>query len=172
MGPMQVVLPQIADHQLGLGNVEKGQYLGLIALSLIIGGIAAMKLRTVLPIGKSMLFMLLLCGVSLALLGSITSLWLSCLVLVIGTTLAGITVSFIVAALQSFTPEHIRGRVMSIYTIISQVISATAGMFAGAIAQGISVPSGLYAVALLFVVLTIFLAIKATHLKAFVRFPD
>ena len=172
MGPMQVVLPQIADQQLGLGNVEKGQYLGLIALSLIIGGIAAMRLRTVLPIGKSMLVMLLLCGVSLALLGSITSLWLSCLVLVVGTTLAGITVSFIVAALQTFTPEHIRGRVMSIYTIISQVISATAGMFAGALAQGISVPSGLYGIALLFVVLTILLAIKATHLKAFVRFPD
>ncbi len=172
MGPMQVVLPQIADQMLGLNNVEQGQYLGLIALSLIIGGIAAMKLKTILPIGKSMLVMLLISGICLAALGKISNLWLSCLVLIIGTTLAGITVSFIVAGLQTFTPEHIRGRVMSIYTIISQVVSATAGMFAGAMAQGINVPSSLYIIGALFVVSTVVLAIKGTHLKAFVRFPS
>ncbi len=167
MGPMQVVLPQIAQIQLGLNTVEKGQYLGLIAMSLIIGGVAAMKLKTILPIGKSMLVMLMLCGISIGLLGKISTLWLSCAVLIIGTTLAGISVSFIVAALQAFTPEHIRGRVMSIYTIISQVISASAGLLAGAVAQGVSVPSGLYVIALMFIVFTVLLAINARHLKAF-----
>ncbi len=171
MGPMQVVLPQIAGQQLGLNGIQKGQYLGLIALSLILGGLAAMKLKSVLPIGRSLLVMLLLCGSSLALLGYITSLWLSCIVLVVGTTFAGVSVSFIVASLQTFTPEHIRGRVMSIYTIISQVVSASAGLLAGAIAQEVNVPTGLYVIALIFLVLTIWLALKGGALKSFSRFP-
>ncbi len=172
MGPMQVVLPQIAEGQLGLDTVQKGQYLGLIALSLIIGGLLAMVLKKYLPIGRAILVMLCFCGLSLALLGAISSLWLSCVVLVVGTTLAGITISFIVAALQAFTPEHIRGRVMSIYTVISQVVSAMAGVFAGAVAQGVSVPSGLYFVAIILVVLALCLAFKAFHLKGFVKFPS
>ncbi len=170
MGPMQVILPQAAEQQLGLNTIEKGQYLGLIAFSLILGGIAAMKLKGIIPIGKSILVMLFFCGISMGLIGFIEIVWLSCLVLIIGTTLAGIVVSFIVAGLQHYTPVEIRGRVMSIYTIISQVISAMAGVLAGAVAQGISVPASLYMIGILFVVFTIILAIKGHSLKAFNRF--
>ena len=170
MGPMQVILPQVAEQQLGLNAIEKGQYLGLIAFSLILGGVAAMKLKGILPIGRSILVMLFLCGLAMGLIGYIETIWLSCLMLVFGTTLAGIVVSFIVAGLQHFTPEAIRGRVMSIYTIISQVVSAMAGVLAGAIAQGVSVPVSLYVIGSLFVVLTLLLALKGHHLKGFKRF--
>jgi MFS family permease len=170
MGPMQVILPQVAEQQLGLNTIEKGQYLGLIAFSLILGGIAAMKLKGVIPIGKSILVMLLFCGLSMGLIGFIETVWLNCLVLVIGTTLAGTVVSFIVAGLQHHTPVEIRGRVMSIYTIISQVISAMAGVLAGAVAQGISVPASLYMIGALFVVLTVILTVKGHSLRAFNRF--
>jgi MFS family permease len=170
MGPMQVILPQVAEQQLGLNTIEKGQYLGLIALSLILGGVAAMKLTALIPIGKSILVMLFICGLSMGLIGFIETVWLSCLVLMIGTTFAGIVVSFIVAGLQHYTPVEIRGRVMSIYTIISQVISAMAGVLAGAVAQGISVPVSLYMIGALFVVLTVILTIKGDSLKAFNRF--
>jgi len=170
MGPMQVVLPQVAEQQLGLNPIEKGQYLGLIALSLILGGVAAMKLKGMIPIGRSILVMLFFCGVCMGSIGMIQTVWLSCLVLVVGTTLAGIVVSFIVAGLQHYTPVEIRGRVMSIYTIISQVISAMAGVLAGAVAQGISVPVSLYIIGGLFVFLTMILAIKGQELKSFIRF--
>lgn len=170
MGPMQVVLPQVAEVQLGLNTVEKGQYLGLIALSLIVGGIAAMKIKDSMPIGKTIIGMLAICGIGIGLIGNITSIWLSCVVLVIATTSAGITVSLIMAALQHHTPSHIRGRVMSIYTIISQVIAAMAGVLAGAMAQGISVPVSLYVISVLFLLLTLWLGIKANSLKMFNRF--
>jgi MFS family permease len=170
MGPMQVILPQVAEQQLGLSGIEKGQYLGLIALSLILGGVAAMKLKGHLPIGRSILVMLFLCGLSMGLIGYIETVWLSCLMLVFGTTLAGVVVSFIVAGLQHFTPVAIRGRVMSIYTIISQVVSAMAGVLAGAIAQGISVPASLYVIGVLFVVLTLLLFVSGQHLKSFKQF--
>ena len=170
MGPMQVILPQVAEQQLGLNTIEKGQYLGLMAFSLILGGMTAMKLKEYLPIGRSILIMLLLCGSCLGLIGMIETVWISCLVLVIGTTSAGIVVSFIVAGLQQFTPMAIRGRVMSIYTIISQVVSAMAGVLAGALAQGVSVPFSLYVISFLFIFLTLLLSIKGRILKQFYHF--
>lgn len=170
MGPMQVVLPQVAENQLGLNVQEKGQYLGLIALSLILGGLFAMKFKHLLPIGRSIVVMLMLCGVSIAMIGFISTIWLSCLMLIIGTTLAGVIVSFIVAGLQQFTPVAIRGRVMSIYTIISQVVSAMSGVLAGALAQGFSVPMSLYVIALIFIAMTSVLALRGQHLIQFKRF--
>lgn len=170
MGPMQVVLPQVAENMLGLNTLQKGQYLGLISLALLLGGIVAMKVKDHINIGKSIVVMLVVCGVCIALIGSIHTVWLSCLVLLVGTTLAGIIVSLIVAGLQFFTPQDIRGRVMSIYTIISQVISAMAGVFAGALAQEVSVPMSLYAVGGLFVVLSVWLGLKGMALSKFKTF--
>ena len=170
MGPMQVILPQIAEARLGLNPQEKGQYLGLIAFSLIIGGIAAMQLKHYLHIGRSMVVMLFLCGLCIGVIGYVESVLFSCIALIIGTSLAGVIVSFIVAGLQQFTPIQIRGRVMSIYTIISQVVSAMSGVLAGAIAQGISVPFSLYVVSGVFIVATLWLGLKGKHLLMFRRF--
>ena len=170
MGPMQVILPQVAQDQLGLNNLEKGQYLGLIAVSLVLGGVVAMKIKNYFLIGPSIIVMLFLCGLGLGLIGYITTVWISCVVLVISTTMAGIVVSLIMAGLQHYTPSSIRGRVMSIYTIISQVVSAMAGVVAGAIAQGINVPTSLYVIASLFLLLSIWLGLKGRALKSFVRF--
>lgn len=170
MGPMQVVLPQIAETQLGLNAQQKGQYLGLIALSLIIGGVAAMKLKAHLHIGRSIIGLLFLCGASMVLIGGITHVWLSCVVLILGTSCAGVIVSLIVAGLQQFTPVAIRGRVMSIYTIISQVVSAMAGVLAGAIAQGLNVPASLYVIGGVFICATCLLMFKGKYLLLFSRF--
>lgn len=170
MGPMQVILPQIAEQQLGLNTIEKGQYLGLIALSLIFGGVAAMKLKSKLPIGRSILIMLFLCGISMGMIGFVETVWLSCLILIVGTSLAGIVVSFIVAGLQHFTPVEVRGRVMSIYTIISQVVSAMAGVLAGAVAQGVGVSFSLYVIGGLIAGFTILLAFRGHNLKQFIKF--
>lgn len=170
MGPMQVVLPQVAEDMLGLNTLQKGQYLGLISLALLMGGIIAMKVKDRINIGRSIVVMLVLCGACIAFIGSIHTVWLSCLVLLIGTTLAGVIVSLIVAGLQFFTPHEIRGRVMSIYTIISQVISAMAGVFAGAVAQEVSVPVSLYVVGGAFVVLSVWLGLKGVALSRFQTF--
>jgi len=167
MGPMQVILPQVAEKMLFLDPLEKGRYLGLIALSLIIGGILAMKLKNKVSIGKTILVMLLFCGFSIATLGAIHTLWLSCLVLVLGTASAGLIVSFIVAGLQLNAPDSVRGKVMSMYTIISQVVSAMAGLVAGAVADLWTVPVSLYMIGALFVVLTLGLSARGTQLKQF-----
>ena len=43
-GPMQILLPKLAREVLGLSELQRGGYLGLMALALIVGGIAALLL--------------------------------------------------------------------------------------------------------------------------------
>lgn len=167
MGPMQVILPQIAEQKLGLTKVQTGSYLGLIAVSLIVGGSIAIGLRSRLPIGKTILSLLLVCGFCIGLLGWVEQLWLSCLLLVVGTTCAGIVVSFIVASIQNQAKQQLRGRIMSMYTIISQVVSATSGLVAGAIAAFLSPSASLYMIGCLFVICTLAMWMGAKSMMAF-----
>ena len=50
--------------------------------------------------------------------------------------LGGMVISFIIAGIQGQAPEALRGRIMSIYSIISQVVPAASGVAAGAGACG------------------------------------
>ena len=172
MGPMQVVLPQVAEGLLKLNSIDTGRYLGLIALSLILGGVIAIKFKEKVPVGPTILWLLIFSGVAIGFIGNINSIVMSCLALIAGTTMAGIIVSFIVAALQYHTPTEIKGRVMSIYTIISQVISAIAGLLAGVIAEGISPSMSLYIIGALIILFTLLIGIKATHLRNFRGFKS
>lgn len=167
MGPMQVILPQVATELLQLNTLEKGRYLGLISLALLIGGILAMKIKNKVHVGHSISSLLVVTGVCIALVGQIENLWLNCFVLVFGITLAGIIVSFIVAGLQALAPGHVRGRIMSIYTIIGQVIAAIAGVVAGMLAQQISVPFSLMFTGALFIILAGLLFWKGEALRSF-----
>ncbi len=43
-GPMQILLPKLAREVLGLSELQRGGYLGLMALTLILGGVSALLL--------------------------------------------------------------------------------------------------------------------------------
>jgi MFS family permease len=61
-------------------------------------------------------------------------------VLLAGVGIAGgLALSLIVAGIQANAPESVRGRVLSMYTIISQVVPAASGVIAGALVQGFGV---------------------------------
>jgi MFS family permease len=61
-------------------------------------------------------------------------------VLLCGVGIAGgFDLSLIVAGIQAQAPEALRGRVVSMYTIISQVVPAASGVIAGALVQGLGV---------------------------------
>ena len=53
--------------------------------------------------------------------------------------LGGMVISFIIAGIQGQAPEALRGRVMSIYSIISQVVPAASGVAAGALVRSTGV---------------------------------
>lgn len=154
MGPMQVILPSIAKNNLGLGEIAQGNYLSLVAFSLIIGGLLAMVLKSKGRLGWQLLLAIFFAGLGIGLLAMVNSLSLSVVLLIISAGCGGIAISYIVAGLQHYSSDKHRGRVMSFYTIIGQAIPAASGVGAGLLAQAYS-PS----IAMLIVSCTIILAL-------------
>ncbi len=52
-GPMQILLPKLARQVLGLSELQRGAYLGLMALTLILGGVSALLLGEFLHHGAA-----------------------------------------------------------------------------------------------------------------------
>ena len=134
-GPMQILLPKLAKEVLGLSELQRGVYLGLMALSLILGGVSALLLGKYLHHG-----MTIFAGTALAsLLFASLSYWThaAASVLALGAmgVLGGMVISLVVAGIQGQAPPALRGRVMAIYSIISQVIPALSGVAAGAVVR-------------------------------------
>lgn len=158
MGPMQVLLPSIAKDKLGLSEIAQGNYLSLIAFSLIVGGLLAMTLKRKGKLGYQLLSAILIAGLGIGLLALIDNLTISVGLLVISACCGGIAISFIVAGLQHYSSDEHRGRIMSFYTIISQVIPAASGVGAGILAQAFS-PSTSMVLISITIVFAMFIAI-------------
>jgi len=135
MGPMQVILPSIAQDNLSLGDTAQGYYLSLVAFSLIIGGLIAIKLKDKENVGWKLMISILLAGLGIGSLALITNITLSASILILSATFGGIAISFIVAGLQQHSSHEHRGRIMSFYTIIGQAVPAASGVGAGLLAQ-------------------------------------
>lgn len=131
MGPMQLLLPRLARDQLLLSEVERGSFLGLIAVALIIGGIGTLALVKRLHHGHSIFIGLGAAGLFFALLATTRSTVVASILLLAAGASGGMVVSLIVAGLQAHVPNAVRGRVMSMYTMTSQVIPALSGLAAG-----------------------------------------
>ena len=58
--------------------------------------------------------------------------------------LGGMVISFIIAGIQGQAPEATRGRIMGIYSIISQVVPAASGVAAGALVRSAGITSAIF----------------------------
>jgi hypothetical protein len=135
MGPMQVLLPKLANAQFGLGDLGRGLFLGTLAVALMTGGLGALKLASGLPAGGSILVATVIVGTLLASIGFAGSAG-AAVVLLFGVGVGGgFALSLIVAGIQVNSDEAVRGRVLATYTVISQVIPAASGLAAGALSQ-------------------------------------
>jgi len=135
MGPMQVILPSIAKNNLALTDTAQGNYLSLIAFSLIAGGLLAMYTKTKGYIGMQLMTALLIAGAGIGYLANETNLSISVITLIISASCGGLAISLIVAGLQRYSSDEHRGRIMSFYTIIGQAIPALSGIVSGFLAQ-------------------------------------
>jgi MFS family permease len=135
MGPIQVMLPRFAQQSLQLTEVARGLFLGALALALLIGGALSLPLARRFGQGRCVLSAALLSGTALTLLGQTSSLGLALLCLGLNGVGAGIAVSLIVATLQQESEPALRGRLLSIYTVTSQVIPASSGLGAGVLLE-------------------------------------
>lgn len=144
MGPMTVLLPKLAATQLGLSELQRGAFLGTLALSLIVGGVLALVLARRVPHGPAIFIATTLAGLALAALGAAHGAGLAVALLCAVGVSGGFALSLIVAGIQAQAPAPVRGRVVSMYTIISQVVPAASGVAAGALVQGFGVAVALH----------------------------
>lgn len=138
-GPLQILLPKLAREVLHLGELQRGAYLGLLALSLIVGGIAALALARRIHHGKVMFAGIMLGSLVFAALGLTDSPPLSAAGLACIGLCGGMVISLVVSGIQVQAHEAMRGRVMSMYAICSQVIPALSGVAAGVLVNAVGV---------------------------------
>lgn len=167
MGPMQVLLPRFATSILGYGEIERGLFLGVLALSLIVGGILCMLFSKRLPFGLMILFCINLGAVAILAISQSTHIYAASAALMCAGISGGFGVSLIVAGLQHHAPDHIRGRIMSIYTITSQVIPALSGLMAGALSQFLGVTTALQICAIMIIAFGLTGALKLQAVRAY-----
>ena len=132
-GPMQILLPRLARHELGLSEAQRGAYLGLMAACLIVGGVLALVIVRRVHHGRAIFGGITLGGALFALLTMLHSPAVSALALAGVGIMGGMVVSLVVSGIQTQAPEAVRGRVMSMYAIASQVVPALSGVAAGAL---------------------------------------
>ncbi len=137
MGPMQVILPKLTRTALGLGELARGAFLGTLAPALIAGGLLCMLIARRMPHGKTIFAACALSGLLFAGMGSTISPVVAFVLLAFVGLLGGMAISLIVTAIQENVEEKVRGRVLSMYTIISQVMPALSGLAAGALTHAL-----------------------------------
>lgn len=138
-GPLQILLPKLAREVLHLTELQRGAYLGLLALSLIAGGISALTLARRVHHGLVMYSGIAVGGMLFAVLSRITQAKVSAIALAGVGVAGGMVISLVVAGIQVRAPLKLRGRVMSMYSITSQVVPALSGVAAGALVNAVGV---------------------------------
>lgn len=143
MGPMTVLLPKLAATQLGMDELQRGAFLGTLALSLIAGGLLALFVTRRVHHGHAIFTATIVAGLALAALGSAHSARVAVALLCAVGVSGGLALSLIVAGIQASAAAPVRGRVVGMYTIISQVVPAASGVAAGALVQAFGIGTAL-----------------------------
>ena len=142
-GPLQILLPKLAREVLHLTELQRGAYLGLMALSLITGGISALVLARRVHHGLVVFAGIFATYLVFASLSQISSVALSAATLACVGITGGMIISLVVSGIQAHAPVAMRGRVMSMYSITSQVVPAASGVAAGALVNAVGVVSAI-----------------------------
>jgi MFS family permease len=164
-GPMQILLPKLAREVLGLSELQRGGYLGLMALTLIGGGVSALLLGRHLHHGAAIFAGTIMASLLFASLSYWSEAPVSAAALGGMGLLGGMVISFVIAGIQGQAPEALRGRIMSIYSIISQVIPAASGVAAGALVRTTGVTRAIWMAGLGLAVLALLGAMLMPQLR-------
>lgn len=145
MGPIQVLLPKLARFELGFSELERGAFLGTLAPALIVGGILVMLIVSRVHNGRAVFGATLLSGVLFASLGAVKSAVPAVALLAAIGMAGGVAMGLMIAAIQANVAENVRGRILAMYTLISQVMPAASGVLAGTLMHAMDVRRAAYA---------------------------
>ncbi|WP_435105885.1 MFS transporter [Arhodomonas sp. AD133] len=153
LGPLQVLVPEFARTHLGLGEAARGALMGTLGVGLLLGGIVSGVLERRSRRGLYILGGTAVAGIAGATLGSSTDTATTGGLLLLLGIAGGVVGSLIPACIQSRTPNYLRGRVMSFYTLGFQATPALAGLVMGAVADVAGIEASLRSAGILVFVL-------------------
>ncbi len=154
LGPIQVLLPKYLKDSLSLGELARGTALVSFGPGLFVGGILTIFFHHLERKGivlMSVLFVstFLFLGLVPFSNAMITSIFLFSF----GIT-GGIISSLLPAILQKRTDDHIRGRLLSLYTVCFQFTPAVSGLGSAYLGDSIGIMNAFFSMGIFFVILS------------------
>lgn len=166
-GPLQILLPKLAREVLGLSELQRGAFLGLLALSLVTGGVTALALSRRVHHGRVILGGIVAGSLAFAALSQIGTTALAATTLAFVGLAGGMVISLVVAGIQTQAPAALRGRVMGMYSIISQVVPALSGVMAGVLLSANGLVFSIALAGLALAVATALAALRMVQLRRY-----
>ncbi len=138
--PYAVLMPIFADRILHSGARGLGLLMGATGVGALFGALILAAKQGLKGLGKWVAVCSIGFGVSLILFAFSRSLWLSMVLLLpVGFTMM-VQMASSNTLIQSMVPDHLRGRVMAVYSMMFMGMAPFGSLFAGAIADRLGAP--------------------------------
>lgn len=118
VGPVQVLVPEFGKKVLGLTEAQRGTMMGILGIGLLSGSIGSSWLSTKAGRGAFVMLSILASGIFVAMLGLNPDFGFVVSYLFFGGLFLGALTSFLPSIIQESTPNQLRGRVMSFFSLI------------------------------------------------------
>lgn len=138
--PYAVLMPVFADQYLGGGSSTLGFLMGASGTGALIAALMLAARKHVFGLGRWVAFACAGLGVGLVLFSVSRSLWLSAAMLVIVGFSMMTQMSASNTLVQAMIPDHLRGRVMSVYSMMFMGMAPFGALLAGMLAGYIGPP--------------------------------
>jgi MFS family permease len=138
--PYAVLMPIFADKILGGGSSTLGFLMGASGMGALIAALVLASRRTVFGLGRWVAFASAGFGVCLILFSFSKIFWLSSVLLIpVGFTMMT-QMSSSNTLIQAMIPDHLRGRVMAVYSMMFMGMAPLGALMAGSLASIIGAP--------------------------------
>jgi MFS family permease len=138
--PYTTLMPVFADRILGAGVGGLGVLMGMSGAGALIGALALAAKRSLRGLGRWVAWSSAAFGAGLILFSLSRSFWLSAVLLVpVGCSMM-VQMASSNTLIQSMVPDHLRGRVMSIYSMMFMGMAPFGALMSGAIAHRLDAP--------------------------------
>jgi MFS family permease len=138
--PYAVLMPVFADQYLGGGSSTLGYLMGASGIGALIAALSLATRKHVFGLGRWVLFACGGLGLSLILFSLSRNFWLSALLLIpVGFSMMT-QMSSSNTLVQAMVPDHLRGRVMSVYSMMFMGVAPFGALLAGTLAGYIGPP--------------------------------
>ncbi len=154
LGPIQVLLPKYLKETLSLGELARGTTLVAFGPGLFAGGILTILFHHRERKGLILLSVLFVSTFFFLGLVPFSNVWITSIFLFAFGITGGIISSLLPAMLQKRSDDHIRGRLLSLYTVCFQFTPAVSGLGSAYLGDSIGIMNAFFTMGIFFVILS------------------